>query len=561
MEKMEGFKEDKQKKPALEGIEIPELESIDGILEESEKIASLSALTEEEANELLEKRFSAIEELRDLNGAVKERLASREEPLAGISPDDYGKLAEEGLITVTDAARLEKISQIIGKLEALENPSAAASAEMERLKKLKETAGEKIESRIEDERLATAERMEEMKNKMMADAIEKADKLEKIISEAEGNPEVLEKLQTMAEEEMSKIEEEKNKEKEKFLKEVERSVQSVSVKHASAFKRLADVSEDEQAAEKLKGDTEEEKNKELERFSRSTSMTPKSDDAFGQALEQIGAFKRLAERTDVFEKSARISGGEQLKEKLFEGLKNSDRSVLKSVIDGVRSRVLKAIIEGEGEKQIKSLREIVPWLSHSSVPYFDAVDFLRYRGTERSLRDLAAKGDERAKKLVESRDRIISENEILRMLIGKKWVVDKKNGSKKPSAIFAAFETRKENDKKGITEARKKAREEAEKQKAEFTKEAKEVVERGGFIVREPIKKKVKGRWQEVGGKKLAVRVEKVEAKTGNMVWKIAEIVGETNSIRVEQTSPLNKSSFPEWLREAIKVPEEDSEV
>ena len=52
MKKMTSKEMAPEEKPAAEAIEIPELESIDGILEESEKIASMAALTEEEINEL-----------------------------------------------------------------------------------------------------------------------------------------------------------------------------------------------------------------------------------------------------------------------------------------------------------------------------------------------------------------------------------------------------------------------------------------------------------------------------------------------------------------------------
>jgi hypothetical protein len=120
--------------------------------------------------------------------------------------------------------------------------------------------------------------------------------------------------------------------------------------------------------------------------------------------------------------------------------------------------------------------------------------------------------------------------------------------------FWAAFETRNKNDKEGITAARKKEREEAAKREAAFKKSAEEIIKRGGFVVEVPIVKEIRGKKEIVGKEKGVVRLEKEKSKKGNEYWKVAEVFGATNVLKVGDASPLDMRAFPQWLRESARL-------
>jgi SAM-dependent methyltransferase len=234
----------------------------------------------------------------------------------------------------------------------------------------------------------------------------------------------------------------------------------------------------------------------------------------------------------------------------------------------VRSHLINAIIEGEGEKQLKDPKEILPLKMPSSIPYREAIDFLRFNETEKALRAAAEAGNQQVEKLLKQREQILKVDEVFRLLVGRKWITDRKTGEQRIGAFWAAFETRKKNDQEGITAARKKEREEAAKREAIFKEAAKEIIERGGFVVEVPIVKEIRGNKVKVGEEKGVFRLEKKRSKVrvvrdpktgreiekgGNEYWEIVEIFGATGGLKVGATSPLDMSAFPQWFREGAK--------
>ncbi len=91
------------------------------------------------------------------------------------------------------------------------------------------------------------------------------------------------------------------------------------------------------------------------------------------------------------------------------------------------------------------------------------------------------------------------------------------------------------------------------KQKEIFEKESQAIIERGGSIVKVPIIEKVRGKNIVVGKEKGIVRLEKAMSKKGNEYWKVVEVYGATNGLKVGDNSPLDMRSFPVWLRESVQ--------
>jgi hypothetical protein len=143
-------------------------------------------------------------------------------------------------------------------------------------------------------------------------------------------------------------------------------------------------------------------------------------------------------------------------------------------------------------------------------------------------------------------------------------------------AFWAAFETRKKNDKEGITAARKKEREEAAKRETTFKEAVEEIIKRGGFVVEAPIIKEIRGKKEVVGKDEVAVLLKKGRSperilkdpktgkevvKGGNEYWEVVELVTaskgrvkEAYGQKVGDRSLLDMWQFREWLREGARL-------
>ncbi len=485
-----------------EEAKMPSIEDLDALLRESESVAIVASMSEKEIDEMVERRQKLLDRLQNVETIRESRLQRVENfnPLKDLKPNDYERLVQEGMIDAPYAERLKKIDDVIAKLEALDYPSADAKAELEKLSEVRNAFREKLESQIEERQQEIAARREEVKNKVLEHYGARVEELERTIAEIESNPRVMERLQIIAEKEMQAVFAKREAEKKAFeakieqdrkaiIQEANRCIQSLSARHSNAFKRLGE-----------------------------------------------------------------LLGNEKIADELFSVLGKENARKQQSAFDRVRSRLINAIIDGEGEKQLKDPKEIVPWkVAQTSIRYVDAINFLRFHETEKALRAAADAGDKQAQKLLEQRDQIIKGNEVIRRLVGPQWITDRKTNERRMSAFWAAFETRKKNDKEGITAARKKEREEAAKREAAFKKATEEIIKRGGFVVEAPVIKEVRGKKEVVGKQKVAVRLEKGKSKKGNEFWKVVEVFGATNGLKVGDASPLDMRSFPQWFRESAK--------
>lgn len=470
---------------------MPSVEDLDALLRESENVATVASMSEEEIDGMVERRQKSLDRLQNIDTIQESRLREVENfnPLEGLKPNDYKRLVQEEMIDAPYAERLEKLDKVIAKLESLDFPSTDARAQLEKLSGVRNAFRGKIESQIAQQQEETATRREEVKNKVLEHYAKRMEELEKVIAEIESNPRVIERLQTTAEKERQAFQIKIEQERKKIVQEAARCIQSLGARHANAFKRIGD-----------------------------------------------------------------FAGNEKIADELMQILGEGDERRKQSALDKVRSRLMNAVIDGEGEKQLKDPKEIVPWrVASTTVQYGDAIDFLRFHETEKALQAAAEVGNEQAEKLLEQRKQIIAGNEIIRRLVGSQWVTDPKTNEKRMGAFWAAFETRKKNDKEGVTAARKKEREKAAEHKAAFEKSMEEIIQRGGFVVKAPVMKEVRGNREIVGEQRGAVRLEQGTSKKGNEFWKVTEIFGVTNGLKVGNVSPLDMRSFPQWLRESAK--------
>lgn len=481
---------------------MPSIEDLDALLRESESVATVASMSEKEIDEMVERRQESLERLQDVGTIRESRLQKVENnnPLGGLKPSDYERLVQEEMIDAPYAERLKKLDGVIAKLESLDYPSADAKAELEKLSSVRNAFREKLEGQIGEQQQEITARREEVKNKVLEHYAKRTEELERTVAEIESNPRVAERLQTMAEKEMSELFAKREKEKQEaeariekerkaVIQEATRYIQSLGTRHSNAFKRLGE-----------------------------------------------------------------LVGNEKIADELLQALGEEDARKQQVAFDRVRSRLMNAVIDGEGEKQLKDPKEIVPWkVGPTSIQYGDAMNFLRFHETEKALQVAADAGNEQAKKIVEQREQIINGNEVIRRLVGPQWVTDRKTNNRRAGAFWANFETRKKNDKEGITAARKKEREEAARREAAFKKSTEEIVKRGGFVVEVPVMKEMRGKKEIVGREKGAIRLEKGKSKKGNEYWKVAEIFGATNGLKIGDVSPLDMRSFPQWLSESAK--------
>jgi len=490
-------------KETPEEVSLPDIKDLNSILEKSEKVASIASLSEEEIDEKIKSRQEILDQYHDLELFQEQRLRRLEKynPLKDLTLADYNRLLQEKVIDEEFTSRykstpeqyinfLKEMDSVVAKLESLKNPSTDAVAELERLSQIRISIRENLESQIEEKQQDLSEHLEKIKNRMFDNYAKRVEKMEKAFEEiVEGNPRIGERLEAMARNEMKEKEEEIEQERKKLLAETSRLVQSLGAKNNNAFKRLAE-----------------------------------------------------------------ITNNEDISQFLIEALEEEDPRKQQGSFDRERSHLIKSIIEGEDEQQLKDSKEVVPWEVYpTSIRYIDAIKTLQYGNFPKALRVMAKNGDEQAKRLLEQTKQIITENEALRKLLGKRLITDKKTNEKHLGTFWSAFEIRKANDESGLTKARKKEREEAKKKEQEFQKISAEIIKRGGFPVKIPIKEKSKrgqGRPKTIGSKKGVVRLEKVKSKKGENEyhWKVVEFTGATNELGVGTTSPLDMRSFPEWL-------------
>lgn len=270
-----------------------------------------------------------------------------------------------------------------------------------------------------------------------------------------------------------------------------------------------------------------------------------------QAIPYIQSL--VARNENAFKRIGEVLENEKIAEELINAIDDGDKKNSQAIFDKTRDRLINSIINGDGEKQIKNSSEIVPWKMVSSVQYRPALDFLRSGEVEKALESAAKSGNEHAKKLLEQREFIFAGDQAIKSLVDPQWTAGKKDGEKRVGMFWAAFEKRAENDKQGITEKNRKAREESGKRDAELNKLIADVVGRGGFAAEAAVIKKVNGKEETASKKKCAVRLEKETSSKNIEGWRVVEICGNISGLKVGDFSPLSMSAFPSWLVKSAK--------
>ena len=130
--------------------------------------------------------------------------------------------------------------------------------------------------------------------------------------------------------------------------------------------------------------------------------------------------------------------------------------------------------------------------------------------------------------------------------------MDKKTHEKKSTPIALAFEARRKNDEEGITEAIIERREKERENYEKFKEEAAGIIEKGGLFVYPPKYKKLGEHKILVGSGNAAVRLVREKSGKGNVVIRITDIAGEIDDLKVNQASPYDLRSFPQWFRDQV---------
>ncbi|MBN2306564.1 hypothetical protein JXD20_01115 [Candidatus Peregrinibacteria bacterium] len=463
---------------------LPDIGNLDVILKESEKVISHASLTEERIDEMIQKRAGLLERLQNTEATRDQRLEHVQDydPFGDIDVGNYEGLVSAGVLDAENAVRLKKLDAVIDRLSSLDPPTIDSATELKKLSALRESFQKQLEERIKIRQQAVIDRRVEVRNKVLSHYLKRTGGLRAAIAEIDAQPKVLEKLKVLE----AETREKRKKEMEQFVRMMNESVQVLSDRHAKVFKRLSELTGNENITEDL-----------------------------------LNAF---------------LKESAQRQRNIFTGVRNR---LIGSVIDG----------EGKGQlkssKEVVPWAE-----HSANISYVETVNGLRYFGNRKRLETMAAAGDVQAAQLLEECEQLINENEVLRRLIGKKHITDRETGKKCLGPFWAAFETRKANDETGVTEVRRKKRKEAAELEAKTKKAMADIIKQGGFAVTVPVYTSIRGKQQLSGKKKGAVRLERDKSKKGSEIWRVAEAAGGADILEVGSTSPLNMSSFPSWVRE-----------
>ena len=484
---------------------MPTIEELDNILEESEKVIKIVSLSEEEIDEMMEQRQELVERLANVEFLRESRLQRVEK---------YNPLAD---LKPSDYERLVQ--------EGIIDVSYA-----ERLKKLDELMSQFQSLEYPSAQAqAQSERLSQIRNNLR------------------------EKLESQIRQQQEEIATRRESVKNKILEHYAKRTQELQ-------KRLTEIESNPAVLERLQAIAEKEKREFEAKMEQERQALIKEVERYVQSLSarQANAFERLSELTD----------NKEIIQELTNAWEEKDARKRQSIFDKVRTRLIKAIIDGEGEQQLKEPKEIVPWKVSSSIRYGDAINFLQSTATEKSLQDAALAGNKQAQKLLEQCKQIIRNNNIIRKLVGPQWISDPKTNEKRMGIFWAAFETRKKNDEQGITAARKQEREKREAEIKRYEQEARALEAKGGIMYKVPV-------YDEKGNELFwawtAFRLEKFTEKIGENTrrgrrrinknlpleierWKVVEVAGAPNGMKVGDSDDLTMSTrFPKEAREAAK--------
>lgn len=483
------------------------LASGEQILKDEARHAQLAAMTKAEVDAMIRRQHEAITTVMDAEKLMDQELKRIEEenPFmnGSVTEVDLDRLLSEGVINKKLAEDLKKVFKMLNDLAKIENPSSVALAHYERVVLTLNTQTKQIEKVIEGKQEEIRARRELLKESVIQSLKEKSDRMEAIVAEVMANPRVIDQLQTEMEEVSVREEEKNKKEAEEILKEAGTTIQSLSARHRNALDRLRVITKD-------------------------------PDLAYNLAVEHLQ--------------------------------KSDDPKKTEKVLVETQRALKAAVLEKEGAEQIKSPSEVVPWENKTSVHYGESITFLKSKIVEDTLRHAGDAGDAKAQKLLELRSQLMLENEVLRKLFGPKWSFNPKTKEKFPGPFWNLFEERKHaGARKAEAEARTKKEKEArdvrlkaekaaaDKKLADFMESAKDVLARGGFVVEAPVYQQGASGSHLVGKEPIVVRLEETQDKKMMRTWKVAEVHGKTDGVKVGMVYTRDLLNAPYFLREAAK--------
>jgi len=235
--------------------------------------------------------------------------------------------------------------------------------------------------------------------------------------------------------------------------------------------------------------------------------------------------------------------------------------------ENIRTKLIDAVLLGEGERQVKNPDEIAPWKKFfRAAPYIDSLNNARH-DKPLLVRLLAVNEkygitkevSEKAHRTITLLEQVDENDKKLRDILGPEWQTvrfrDKKTGemreTRRQTPLFAAFETRKKNDQKGETDRLRKQRAEDEKR---IEAERLKMAERAKAL--EAAVQKLKDKETDYAAVVTtpvgAVLLEAKKSKKGNTYIGVVDAVGDA-AARVKKGSAFPYySNMPEWLRTAI---------
>lgn len=413
-------------------------------------------------------------------------------PLAGIGVADYEELQESGVLNEQERRRLEDVDMRIEKMK--EGLSQQSSQQF--INTLEKLGNARLGLRAD-----LAERIDAARDEQRTEYADLTDAIQRIS-------------------EMPHV-------KARLEKEAQESAEVFSEKRA----------EEKQKAEEERKHIENETEKAFSKGVSSLSMRHENSRKALETFTEQGVMESLIALHDEWE-ALQTRGSKKEREEA--------KQHFLSEVGRVRASLEKAIIEGEGDEQIHSPSQVVPWISKTSkIDYTDSLDLLR----NMNARDIVAERKSDAEDLISTADTIDKENAVFRKIFGKRYHYNHETHQKEESSFWMAFRIRKNNDASGETKRRKEAHEQIAKSRAVFEKDMKPIIEKGGFSVRVPQFEK-KGRKSVMAGYKPGGMVLSVRLNKKNVpVFEVAETVGACADLK---GNVYTESSLPAYISKAL---------
>jgi len=290
--------------------------------------------------------------------------------------------------------------------------------------------------------------------------------------------------------------------------------------------------------------TEEMRLDEIKKEERELLNIESKERAIAETLKKArsGASSLSMRHDNTFTALKQYTGDDTIEEQL----KNAYRSNGRNVFDSVLKKLEQAIVGGMGKDRLERPDQVVPWRNQSSsIPYMDALNFLRNLNVQKIISQ-HANDEGKLESLVEE---VLEENEVLHRLYGAPYYTDYKTGQKKEGSFWAAFRTRKENDKNGMTKKIREERVAHEKEAETYRLEVESIVHRGGCRVLVPRYEKKGNKMVEsipkAGAVLVSVRMNKKELP----LFEVSEAVGGAVDMKGKT---YVETGMPEWLKKGL---------